>query len=65
MTRFAWIAFVVAEIGMLSVAFLWPLVDPNPAGGALRIIALTALFCFIAALLALLAVRVQSMRDGK
>ena len=63
MIRLSWAAFIVAEAGMLWIAFGWPLVgDPDPASPALRIAALTALFGFFASLVMLLVIRMRTQR---
>ncbi len=64
MKRLAWGVFIISEVGMLWVAFAWPLVvDADPSSETLRIVALAVLFGFLGSLFVLLAARVRSLRD--
>lgn len=60
----SWIGFIVSELLMVGWAFVWPLtVDDNPASSVLRVGCLTTLFLFLAAIVGLLIVRLQTRPD--
>lgn len=59
--RISWSGFIVSEVLMLGWAFVWPLtIDDNPASHVLRVGCLTTLFLFLAAIIGLLIVRLQT-----
>ncbi len=57
------VVFWAAVLGMVFLAFLWPIViSPDPGSGVLRVMCLIAFGAYLSALLGRLALRIYSDR---